>query len=124
MEYFRDAISLLMAAYIVAQLFKIANRRRKRAYVEGQLHASISQYLRQGSASDPELFKETKQLLMLDWLDANPDRTRVDFSHHFDRLVDGHCESFAIAEYLRRRQMIASNDGSMATTLEETRHLA
>jgi hypothetical protein len=124
MQYVRDAISLLMAVFIAAQFLSLTAVRRKRAYVEKQLHASISQYLRKGSASEAELFKETKQLLMLDWLDANPERTRVDFAKHFDKLVDGHCESFAIAEYLRRRQMAASNDGSMAATLETTRNLA
>jgi len=35
---------------------------------------------------------------------VNPKSTRVDFCRHFDRLVDGHCESFAIVEYLKRRE--------------------
>jgi hypothetical protein len=54
--------------------------------------------------ADSPHFKEIKHLLMLDWLDVNPKSTRVDFCRHFDRLVDGHCESFAIVEYLKRRE--------------------
>jgi hypothetical protein len=34
-----------------------------------------------------EKFEETKNLLMADWLDANPGHTRMDFQKHFDHRL-------------------------------------
>jgi hypothetical protein len=124
MQYLHDAITLLMALYLGHQLLVRQKRRTKRAYVEVQLHTFIRQCLRKDSVSEAQLFKETKQLLMLDWVDANPERTRMDFCEHFDKLVDGHCESFAIAQYLERRRTAASNDGSLQPEADKVRRSA
>jgi hypothetical protein len=118
MQYLHAAVAFLMAIFLGTQVLQSRNRKTKRAHVEDQLHSFIHRWVRKDSIADEQLFKETKQQLMLDWIDANPQFTRVDFCEHFDKLVDGHCESFAIAEYLRRRCVTASNDGAVLKMTE------
>jgi hypothetical protein len=103
MQFLDAAMTVLIAAFFGSKILVSLNRNTKRARVERQLHEVVRQYLTQ-DAADSQHFKEIKHLLMLDWLDVNPQSTRLDFCRHFDCLVDGHCESFAIAEYLRRRE--------------------
>jgi hypothetical protein len=124
MQYLHDAVSVLMAVFLASKGLQWLNRNAKRARVENQLHVFIRQCLGRESGSGTEHFKETKDMLMSDWLETNPKCTRIDFCRYFDCLIDGHCESFAIVEYLKRRELAASNDGLVRPPAEETRQSA
>ena len=106
MRFLYEGLAVLLLAVVIAKLDVWLIQSAKRAKTEAQLHEFIRDWSHGTTAGDVERFKETKQLLMLDWLDARPGNTRIDFCHHVDRLIDAHCESFAINEYLKRRRGI------------------
>jgi hypothetical protein len=110
MVYLHAAIAALLAALLGSNILVSLNRHNKRTRVESQLHEFIRQYSFRDATYDTQHFKETKQLLMLDWLDANPKYTSLDFCSYFDTLIDRYCESVAINQYLERRQMTAANE--------------
>jgi hypothetical protein len=110
MPYLNAAMAALLAAFLGSRVLVSLNRHSKRARVENQLHDFIRQYLNKDAANDTQHFKETKQLLMLDWLDVNAKYTRIDFCDYFDVLIDRYCESIANTEYLKRREVKAANE--------------
>jgi hypothetical protein len=113
MPYLDAAMAALLAAFLGSKVLVSLNRHSKRARVENQLHDFIRQYLQylsRDATNDTQNFKETKQLLMLDWLDVNARYTRIDFCRYFDALIDRYCESIANTEYLKRREMAAANE--------------
>jgi hypothetical protein len=92
------------AGFVVACLvFKINGTRfgNKRSPLDkasktvSQVDSFIQNWLRGNIPNATEVFREKKELLMLDWLEAHPHKTRMDFCDFFDTRIDRHCDSFA-----------------------------
>jgi hypothetical protein len=107
MPYVYAAIAVLCGAcliYVVTDWWLGAKAQMDRAArTENEVDAFVQDWLSGSIPNNTEHFQRTKELLMLDWLDAHPDNSRMDFCRFFDRMVDGHCQNFALSSQGKSR---------------------
>lgn len=109
MRYLVDAGAVIILSMILAAIKDRWTLSAKRARAATQLESFIADWVNGRASLDLGQFEKTKQSLMWDWLEAHPQCTRVDFARYFDQMVDGHCETGAIEEYFKRREVYFAN---------------